>query len=83
MWHLAPLSTNEDLGTRVLLCGRSGDGRLRLSLLAFHALLGILEWAGGGMNTPLDPGKCTFNLGSSGCNASCRKVQLASVEKKY
>ena len=32
IWHLAPLSTDEDLGTGVLLCGRSGHGRLRLGL---------------------------------------------------
>ena len=45
--HLAPLSTDEDLETGVLLCG-SGHGRLRLR--AFHALLGggllAFEWRG-------------------------------------
>ena len=53
--HLAPLSTDEDLGTGVLVCGRTGHGRLRLGLQAFPALLGILDWDGGGVNTLLDP----------------------------
>ena len=44
--------------------------RLHLSLRAFHALLGggllVFERGGGGLNTLLDPQKCTFNLGAEG-----------------
>ena len=62
--HLAPLSTDEDLGTGVLLCG-SGHGRLWPGLQAFHALLGgghlAFEWGGGGLNTLLGCQKCTLN----------------------
>ena len=53
----------------VLLHG-SGHGRLRLSLWAFHVLLGMgllaFEWGGGGLNTLFDPWKCTFTLGAGG-----------------
>ena len=56
--HLAPLSMDEDLGKGVLLYGRSGHARLRLSLRAFHALLGggllAFEWGGAGLNTLLN-----------------------------
>ena len=64
--HLAPLSKDEDVGAGVLLCGRSGHGRLRLGLWAFHALLGggILAFEWGGMNTLVNRQKCTFNLGA-------------------
>ena len=45
----------------------SDYGKSRLSLQAFHILLGrglfALEWGGGGMNTLLNPQKRTFNLG--------------------
>ena len=76
--HIAPLSTNEDLGTGVLLCGKSGHGRLRVGLQAFHTLLrgGILafEWGGGGLNSLLDPRKCTFNLGARGGLTRAKKL---------
>ena len=49
MWHLTPLSMDEDLGTAVLLCGKSGHGRLRLGLQAFHTLLGGLPLSGVGV----------------------------------
>ena len=66
--HFAPLSTDEDLGTGVLLLGGSVHGRLRPGLRAFHALLGggllAFEWGGGGLNTVLLSRKCTFNLGA-------------------
>ena len=65
--HFAPLSTDEDLQTGVLLCGWSGHGRLRPRLQAFHTLLrgGILalERGGGGLNTLLCLGILAFEQG--------------------
>ena len=70
--HFAPLSTDDDLGMGVLLCG-NGHGKLRLSLWAFHALLGggllAFERGGGGLNTLFDARKGTFILGAVGGGA--------------
>ena len=72
IWHLELLSTDEDLGTGVLLCGRSGHGRLCLGLWAFHALLaqGILafERGGCGLNTLLSLGILAFERVGDGLN---------------
>ena len=80
--HLAPLSTDEDLGTGVLLCG-SGHGRLQPGLRAFHTLLGggllAVEWGAGGLNTLLGCRKCTFNLGAWG--EGCLRGQESSDTK--
>ena len=65
--HLAPLSTDEDLWTGVLLFGSSGHGRLCLGLRAFCALLsgGILDFdrLEGGLNTLMSLGILAFELG--------------------
>ena len=80
--HLAPFSTDEDLGTGILLYG-SGHGRLRPGLRAFHALLGggllTFEWGGGGLNTLLHSRKCTFKLGARGGLKRARKFGHAST----
>ena len=76
--HLAPLSTDEDLGIDVLLCGRFGHGRLRLDLRAFYALLGggifAFEWGGGGLKTLLSLTSCTLNLGARCGRRRARKL---------
>ena len=89
IWHLAPLSMDEDLGTSVLVHGRSDHGRLRLGLRGFHALLGrgilAFEWGGGGVNTLLNPRKCTFNLRAGVGLRRARKLSdtLQSITRRF